>query len=98
MGATAALLSNKPSDRYQSKYRLAHIVRLHEAAKDKSYKCVYEQEDESQYRGVSLAKELMVVAREALQANITILGPLVLPMSEKLLFLTTLVAKKMFRA
>jgi len=86
---TAALLSNKPFD---------HFVRLHEGAKDKSYKCVYEQEDESQYRGVSLAKELMVVAGEALQANITILGPLVLPMSEKLLFLTTLVAKKMFRA
>jgi len=98
MGAAAILLSNKSSYRYRSKYRLAHIVHTHEGAKDKSYKCVYQQEDESQRQGVSLAKELMVVAREALKTNVTILGPLVLPMSEQLRFLATLVAKKIFQA
>ncbi|KAG6430826.1 hypothetical protein SASPL_108899 [Salvia splendens] len=37
----------------------------------------------------------MTVAGEALQTNITTLGPLVLPMSEQLLFLATLIAKKL---
>lgn len=98
MGAAAILLSNKHSDRNRSKYRLAHVVRTHKGAQDKSYKCIYEREDETQYRGVSLSKDLMVVAGEALKTNITTLGPLVLPMSEQLLFLATLVAKKLFRA
>jgi 3-ketoacyl-CoA synthase len=39
----------------------------------------------------------MAVAGEALKKNITTLGPLVLPMSEKLLFFATLVARKFFK-
>ncbi|XP_042026000.1 3-ketoacyl-CoA synthase 11-like [Salvia splendens] len=39
----------------------------------------------------------MTVAGEALQTNITTLGPLVLPMSEQLLFLATLIAKKLLK-
>ncbi|VAI52121.1 unnamed protein product [Triticum turgidum subsp. durum] len=48
--------------------------------------------------GVSLSKELMAVAGEALKTNITTLGPLILPMSEQLRFLATVVLKKVFRA
>ena len=39
----------------------------------------------------------MAVAGEALKTNITTLGPLVLPMSEQLLFFVTLVARKVFK-
>jgi 3-ketoacyl-CoA synthase len=47
---------------------------------------------------VSLSKELMHVAGEALRTNITTLGPLVLPMSEQLRFLATVVLNAVFRA
>jgi hypothetical protein len=41
------------------------------------------QEDSEGNVGVSLSKELMSVAGEALKVNITTLGPLVLPFSEQ---------------
>ncbi|KAJ8431543.1 hypothetical protein Cgig2_009621 [Carnegiea gigantea] len=97
MGGAAILLSNRPSDRFRSKYQLIHTVRTHKGAEDKSYNCVYQREDDNRKIGVSLSKELMAVAGEALKANITTLGPIVLPMSEQLLFFVTLVARKVFK-
>ena len=44
--------------------------------------------------GVHLSKELMRIAGHSLKANITTLGPLVLPVSEQLLFLGNLFARK----
>jgi hypothetical protein len=44
--------------------------------------------------GVYLSKDLMSIAGHALKANITTLGPLVLPISEQLLFFLNLVARK----
>ncbi|XP_074304638.1 3-ketoacyl-CoA synthase 11-like [Silene latifolia] len=96
MGGAAILLSNKWSDRRRSKYQLIHTVRTHKGAEDKSYTCVYQKEDEDKKIGVSLSKDLMAVAGQSLKANITTLGPLVLPMSEQLLFFVALVAKKAF--
>jgi 3-ketoacyl-CoA synthase len=98
VGGAAILLSNRASDRARSKYQLIHTVRTHRGAHDQSYGCVTQEEDEVGEVGVSLSKELMVVAGEALKTNITTLGPLVLPMSEQLRFLATVVLKKVFRA
>ncbi|XP_074273890.1 3-ketoacyl-CoA synthase 11 [Silene latifolia] len=97
MGGAAILLSNKQSDRSRSKYKLVHTVRTHKGSDDKCFSCVYQQEDPTGTIGVSLSKELMAVAGDALKTNITTLGPLVLPMSEQLLFLGTLVGKKLFK-
>ncbi|KAK9706104.1 hypothetical protein RND81_07G104200 [Saponaria officinalis] len=97
MGAAAILLSNKRSDKRRSKYQLLHTVRTHKGSDEKCFSCVYQQEDSSGTVGVSLSKELMAVAGDALKTNITTLGPLVLPMSEQLLFLATLVGKKLFK-
>lgn len=47
--------------------------------------------------GVRLDKNLMKIAGNALKANITTLGPLVLPLSEQLLFFVNLVARKVGR-
>ncbi|KAK3414928.1 hypothetical protein EUGRSUZ_H00229 [Eucalyptus grandis] len=94
MGGAAILLSNRSSDRRRSKYQLIHTVRTHKSADDKSYNCAFQQEDDKKMIGVSLSKDLMAVAGEALKTNITTLGPLVLPMSEQLLFFATLVMKK----
>lgn len=97
MGGAAILLSNKRSDRWRAKYQLVHTVRTHKGAVDKCFTCVTQQEDPNGKVGVALSKDLMAVAGDALKTNITTLGPLVLPMSEQLLFFATLVGKKLFK-
>ncbi|KAL3622316.1 inositol polyphosphate kinase kcs1 [Castilleja foliolosa] len=98
MGGAAVLLSNRGGDRGRAKYRLAHTVRTHKGADDNSYNCVYQREDDKGSVGVSLARELMAVAGDALKTNITTLGPLVLPFSEQLMFLATLIRRKVLGA
>ena len=63
-------------------------------ANDQRYGCVYQREDSKGRVGVHLSKELMAIAGHALKANITTLGPLVLPISEQLIFFGNLVARK----
>ncbi|OIT34374.1 PREDICTED: 3-ketoacyl-CoA synthase 6-like [Nicotiana attenuata] len=96
MGGAAILLSNKRKDSSRAKYRLMHVVRTHKGADDKAYRCVFEQEDPQGKVGINLSKDLMVIAGEALKSNITTIGPLVLPASEQLLFLFTLIGRKIF--
>ncbi|KAL6013593.1 Protein Nef [Asimina triloba] len=98
VGGAAVLLSNRASDRRRAKYKLVHVVRTHRGADDKAFHCVYQEEDAAGKVGVSLSKELMAIAGGALKTNITTLGPLVLPISEQLLFFATLVAKKLFNS
>ncbi|XP_050387067.1 3-ketoacyl-CoA synthase 1 [Argentina anserina] len=97
-GGAAVLLSNKPKDRSRSKYELVHTVRTHKGSDERSYRCVYQREDEKGKVGVSLARELMAVAGDALKTNITTLGPLVLPFSEQFFFFVTLIRKKILKA
>ncbi|XP_077235994.1 3-ketoacyl-CoA synthase 6-like [Tasmannia lanceolata] len=96
MGAAAILLSNRRKDRRRAKYRLMHLVRTHKGDNDKAYRCVYEEEDAQGHSGISLSKDLMAIAGEALKSNITTIGPLILPASEQLLFLFTLIGRKIF--
>ncbi|XP_021896765.1 3-ketoacyl-CoA synthase 4-like [Carica papaya] len=98
VGGAAALLSNKSGDRWRAKYKLVHVVRTHRGADDKAFRCVHQEQDDNGKTGVSLSKDLMAIAGGALKTNITTLGPLVLPISEQLLFFLTLVAKKFFSA
>ncbi|CAN8327550.1 unnamed protein product [Cochlearia groenlandica] len=98
VGGSAVLLSNKPSDRKRSKYKLVHTVRTHKGSDAKAFNCVCQEQDEALKTGVSLSKDLMVIAGEALKTNITTLGPLVLPISEQVLFFATFVAKRLFNA
>ncbi|XP_043694698.1 3-ketoacyl-CoA synthase 6-like [Telopea speciosissima] len=96
MGSAAILLSNRSKDSRRAKYRLVHLVRTHKGADDKAYRCVYQEEDPQGKVGTALSKDLMAIAGEALKSNITTMGPLVLPASEQLLFLFTLIGKKLF--
>ncbi|KAL9248487.1 3-ketoacyl-CoA synthase 4-like protein [Drosera capensis] len=95
VGGAAVLLSNKPADRRRAKYKLVHVVRTHKGAEDKAFRCVYQEQDDAGKTGVSLSKDLMAIAGDALKTNITTLGPLVLPISEQLLFFFTLMARKL---
>lgn len=94
MGGAAILLSNKRTERRRAKYELVHTVRTHKGADEKCFRCVFQEEDTEGSMGVSLSRDLMGVAGDALKANITTLGPLVLPLSEQLLFFSTLVCRK----
>uniref|UniRef100_A0A1J3F0Q8 3-ketoacyl-CoA synthase n=1 Tax=Noccaea caerulescens TaxID=107243 RepID=A0A1J3F0Q8_NOCCA len=96
VGGSAVLLSNKSRDKRRAKYRLVHVVRTHRGADDKAFRCVYQEQDDTGRTGVSLSKDLMAIAGETLKTNITTLGPLVLPISEQILFFVTLVVKKLF--
>lgn len=96
VGGAAVLLSNKAGDKRRAKYKLVHVVRTHRGADDKSFRCVYQEQDDNGNTGVSLSKDLMAIAGMSLKTNITTLGPLVLPFSEQLLFFATLVFKKVF--
>lgn len=98
MGGAAVLLSNRARDRGRSKYELVHTVRTHKGADDQNYNCVYQREDDKGSVGVSLARELMAVAGDALKTNITTLGPSVLPLSEQFMFFVTLVRRKVLKA
>ncbi|XP_078153922.1 putative 3-ketoacyl-CoA synthase 20 [Carex rostrata] len=97
MGGAAILLSNRQSDRRRAKYQLIHTVRIHKGADDQSYSCVTQEEDDEGKVGVSLSKDLTTVAGEALKTNISTLGLLVLPMSEQILFLATIIMRKIFK-
>ncbi|CAI0465667.1 unnamed protein product [Linum tenue] len=100
MGCSAGLISIDLAKQllqvHPNSYALV-TVRTHKGADDRSYSCVFQKEDDTGRVGVSLSKDLMAVAGEALKTNITTLGPLVLPMSEQLLFFVTLVARKVFQ-
>ncbi|GAB4861542.1 inositol polyphosphate kinase kcs1 [Ancistrocladus abbreviatus] len=97
MGGAGVLLSNKARDKSRSKYELVHTVRTHKGSADNSYNCVYQREDDKGIVGVSLARELMAVAGDALKTNITTLGPLVLPLSEQFRFFVSLVKRKVLK-
>lgn len=97
LGGAAVLLTNRSSDRRRSKYQIMQTLRTHKGADDKSFGCVVQQEDESRRVGIKLSRDLMAVAGEALKTNITMLGPLVLPLSEQLLFLANLIGRKVLK-
>ncbi|GAB4833091.1 hypothetical protein Ancab_007150 [Ancistrocladus abbreviatus] len=93
MGCSAVLLSNRRRDFRRAKYRLEHVVRTHKGADDRSFRCVYQEEDEQRFKGLKVSRELMEIGGDALKTNITTLGPLVLPVSEQLLFFVTIIRK-----
>lgn len=94
MGGAGVLLTNRPSDRWQAKYSLQHIVRVHLGSDEAAYRCVYQHPDSKGKIGVELSRDLVKVAAKALTHNLTKLGPKVLPWSEKLLFAVNWVGRK----
>ncbi|CAL0305005.1 unnamed protein product [Lupinus luteus] len=68
-----------------------------EGSDDKCFSCITLDEDDDRKVGVTLSKDLMAVAGDALITNIATVGPLVLPTSEQLLFFGTLDRKKVYK-
>lgn len=83
MGGAAIVLSNRRQDKSRAKYYLQHLVRTHKGADDASYNAIFQMDDEHGNKGVSLSKDLVSCVSRALKTNCTVLGPLILPMSEQ---------------
>ncbi|KAG6497308.1 3-ketoacyl-CoA synthase 20-like [Zingiber officinale] len=94
VGGAAVLLTNKRSERRRSKYQLMHVVRTHTGAEDQSFMAAAQVVDADGKLGISLSKNLMAVAADALRINLTTLGPLILPASEKLIYVAKWLAKR----
>ncbi|KAJ9696007.1 hypothetical protein PVL29_008325 [Vitis rotundifolia] len=93
IGGAAILLSNRPSDRRCSKYQLIHTVHTHTASSDRSYNCIFQEEDHEGHVGVTVNKDLLAVATMAINFNLAALGRLILPASEKLRFLANYIIR-----
>ncbi|KAI4345943.1 hypothetical protein L6164_013028 [Bauhinia variegata] len=97
MGGAAILLSNNSSDYHRSKYQLTQTVRTHKGYDDDCYNSILQREDEEHNSGIALSKDVTLAAGQALKAHIQVLGKSVLPLSELLKFLASLVAKKFLK-
>ncbi|KAK9747698.1 hypothetical protein RND81_02G009600 [Saponaria officinalis] len=94
VGGSAVLLSNNPSDENGSKYQLIHNVLSNTSSSNTSYKCIHLEEDLLGLRGVKLTKNLLVEAKHAIKANLTLMGYLILPVSEKIMFCLKYLGRK----
>ncbi|CAL0300892.1 unnamed protein product [Lupinus luteus] len=94
MGAAAIMLSNFRFDRWRAKYELKQLVRTHKGVDNRSFKSIHQREDSEGKKGLSISKDIIEVGGHALKANITTLGPLMLPVSEQVHFFTNLLFKK----
>ncbi|XP_051114200.1 3-ketoacyl-CoA synthase 15-like [Andrographis paniculata] len=94
LGAAAVLLSNRRRDRWRCKYQLKQLVRTHKHTDDRSYRSIYLREDSGGRRGLSVSKDMIELAGDALKANIKSLNSLVLPISERFHFFKSLIFRK----
>lgn len=69
------------------------MVRTHKGIDNKSFNSIYLKEDEEGKLGISVSKDVLEIGGHAVKANITTLGPLVLPFAEQFQFFTTLLFK-----
>ncbi|XP_059634540.1 3-ketoacyl-CoA synthase 10-like [Cornus florida] len=93
MGAAAVLLSNHHLDWWGAKFELKQLVRVHKGMDNRSFKSIHLKEDAEGKQGISVNKDVIEVGGQALKANITTLGLLVLPIPEQVHFFTSLLFK-----
>lgn len=96
-GGAAVVLSNKWGHGSRAWYKLLHVVRV-QNSDEKSYNCVYEAQDETMRRGIALSKEIVKVAGKTMEKNFVKLGPLILPISEQVKVLFSIIKKHMYKA
>ena len=73
---------------------MLQLVRTHRGMDNRCHKSIHQREDSEGRKGLSVSKDVIEIGGHALKANITTLGPLVLPVSEQLHFFTNLLFKK----
>ncbi|KAM1380009.1 hypothetical protein ACFX2I_021802 [Malus domestica] len=96
MGGAAVLMSSRNQDKSRAKYELQHLVRTNNAQDDQSHACVFQDIDPENKQGISISKNILHVAGDALKANIGALGPLVLPLSEQFRYGVSILSRKVW--
>ncbi|XP_068328064.1 3-ketoacyl-CoA synthase 7-like [Pyrus communis] len=96
IGGAAVLMSSRNQDKGRAKYELQHLVRTNNAQDDRSHACVFQDIDPENKQGISISKDILHVAGDALKANIGALGPLVLPLSEQFRYGVSILSRKVW--
>ncbi|KAK8655985.1 hypothetical protein V6N13_108547 [Hibiscus sabdariffa] len=94
MGGAAVLLTNRKEASKSSKYRLITTLRTQTAFDDKAYLTAIREEDDDGKLGVTVSKGLVQAAREILSSHMPLHGSRILPLSEKLKHVLSIIGKK----
>nr|XP_012466237.1 unnamed protein product [Gossypium raimondii] len=94
MGSAALLLTNRKEASKTSKYRFIRTLRTQTAFDDKAYLTAIREEDDDGKLGVTINKGLLPAAGELLRSHMTILGLKILPLTEKLKHVVSVIRKK----
>ncbi|KAL8496825.1 hypothetical protein ACS0TY_020484 [Phlomoides rotata] len=94
-GGCAMILTNKPSLKDKAMFKLKCLVRTHHGAKEESYTCCAQKEDEKGHVGFHLGKNLPKAATRAFIDNLKVMAPKILPMRELLRFSALLLTRKL---
>ncbi|XP_021278422.1 3-ketoacyl-CoA synthase 12-like [Herrania umbratica] len=93
-GGCAILLTNKKSLRHRAMFKLKCLVRTHHGARDESYNCCIQTEDEKGRMGFHLGKSLPKAATRSFVDNLRVISPKILPVRELLRFMVVSLVKK----
>jgi 3-ketoacyl-CoA synthase len=94
-GGCAILLTNKRALKNKAMLKLKHLVRTHNGARDESYGCCMQMEDEEGKLGFHLGKTLPKAATRAFVDNLRVMSPKILPVMELLRFMVMSLVRKM---
>lgn len=97
-GGGVILLSNKRSLKRNAMFKLKCLVRTHHGARDDSYGCCVQIEDEQGRPGFHLGKDLPKAATRAFVDNLRSISPMILPIRELLRFALVSSVRKMSKS
>ncbi|XWS53186.1 hypothetical protein CRYUN_Cryun11dG0136300 [Craigia yunnanensis] len=93
-GGCAILLTNNKSLKHRAMFKLKCLVRTHHGARDESYDCCIQREDEKGRMGFHLGKSLPKAAIRSFVDNLRVISPKILPVRELLRFMVVSLVKK----
>ncbi|XP_061987399.1 3-ketoacyl-CoA synthase 3-like [Populus nigra] len=96
-GGCAMLLTNKRALKHRAMLKLKCLVRTHHGARDESYDCCHQREDDQGRSGIHLDKSLPKVATRALVDNLREITPKILPVRELLRFMVVSFIRKYWK-
>ncbi|XP_051113473.1 3-ketoacyl-CoA synthase 12-like [Andrographis paniculata] len=94
-GGCAFILTNKPSLKDRALLKLKCLVRTHHGAREESYDCCIQREDDKGLVGFHLGKNLPKAATRAFVDNLKEIAPRILPVRELLRFSVLLLWRKL---
>ncbi|KGN47431.2 3-ketoacyl-CoA synthase 12 [Cucumis sativus] len=94
-GGCAILLTNNRALKNRAMFKLKCLIRTHHGARDESYGCCIQTEDDKGYTGFHLGKNLPKAATRAFVDNLREIAPRILPARELLQFLILSLVKKL---